>query len=561
MGISGRIARFFVGSQLTPLVALVAALLGVFAVLVTPREEEPQINVTMANVLIPFPGASAKDVESLVATPAEQVLGQITGVEHIFSVSKPGLAVLTVQFKVGENRTDALVRLYDTVMSNRDWVSPNLGTGEPIIKPMGIDDVPIVTLTLWTADPERGAYELERVAHAAEVEIKRVPGTRTVQTVGGPSRSVRVLLDAERMQAYRDHRAGHPPGADRGERLDAGRRARRRQPRDAGRGRHVPRLRARRRAARRRQLPEPAGVRGGRRARRRRAGAREALRLARGEGRRRHRRRASAVQEYPAVTIAVAKKPGENAVDVAARVIERVEALKGSVIPEGVNVAVTRNYGETANDKAQKLIQKLIFATLSVVALVWLALGRREAVIVGVAVLLTLAATLFASWAWGFTLNRVSLFALIFSIGILVDDAIVVVENIHRHRALAPDAPLRQPDPARGRRGGRADDPRDLHRDRRAAADGVRDRPDGAVHEPDPDQRLDRDADLARGRVRRHAVARGAAPRPAPRRRGRPRGRREPAHPRLLRAGHDPVPPRARRRRATAGSSPPRSAR
>jgi multidrug efflux pump subunit AcrB len=147
--------------------------------------------------------------------------------------------------------------------------------------------------------------------------------------------------------------------------------------------------------------------------------------------------------EYPAVTIAVAKKPGENAVDVAERVIARAEALKGSVIPEGVNVAVTRNYGETANDKAQKLIQKLILATLSVVALVWLALGRREAVIVGVAVLLTLAATLFASWAWGFTLNRVSLFALIFSIGILVDDAIVVVENIHRHRALAPDAPLR----------------------------------------------------------------------------------------------------------------------
>ncbi len=144
------------------------------------------------------------------------------------------------------------------------------------------------------------------------------------------------------------------------------------------------------------------------------------------------------------MTIAVAKKPGENAVDVAARVVERVEALKGSIIPEGVNVALTRNYGETANDKAQKLIQKLIFATLSVVALVWLALGRRESVIVGVAVLLTLAATLFASWAWGFTLNRVSLFALIFSIGILVDDAIVVVENIHRHRALAPGTPLAQ---------------------------------------------------------------------------------------------------------------------
>ena len=160
MGISGRISKTFLQSQMTPLIALIALLLGVFAVLVTPREEEPQINVTMANVLIPFPGASAKDVESLVTTPAEQVLARITGLEHIYSVTKPGLAVLTVQFKVGEDRTQALVRLYDTINSNRDWVSPSLGVGEPIIKPMGIDDVPIVSLTLWTADPARGAFQL-----------------------------------------------------------------------------------------------------------------------------------------------------------------------------------------------------------------------------------------------------------------------------------------------------------------------------------------------------------------------------------------------------------------
>ena len=444
MGISGRIARFFIGSQLTPLVALVAALLGVSAVAVTPREEEPQINVTMANVLIPFPGASAKDVESLVATPAEQVLGQITGVEHIFSVSKPGLALLTVQFEVGENRTDALVRLYDTVMSNRDWVSPNLGTGEPIIKPMGIDDVPIVALTLWTADPERGAYELERVAHAAEVEIKRVAGTRTVQTVGGPSRSVRVLLDPERMQAYRiaaqDIRqaliaanasmpAGALVGGNRETLVEAGT--------FLASARDVARIVVGSRENRPVFVEDVARVVDGPELAKRYVwhGVKDGGNTAGGG--------APAVQEFPAVTIAVAKKPGENAVDVAERVIGRVGALKGSVIPEGVNVAVTRNYGQTASDKAQKLIQKLIFATLSVVALVWLAMGRREAVIVGVAVLLTLAATLFASWAWGFTLNRVSLFALIFSIGILVDDAIVVVENIHRHRALAPDTPLR----------------------------------------------------------------------------------------------------------------------
>ena len=162
LGAAGRISRFFITSQLTPLIALVAMLLGIFAVVVTPREEEPQINVTMANVLVAFPGASARNVETLVATPAEQVLSQIKGIEHVFSVSKPGMAVMTVQFKVGEDRTQALVRLYDTIYSNKDWISPNLGVGEPIIKPMGIDDVPIVSLTLWTKDSERGAFDLER---------------------------------------------------------------------------------------------------------------------------------------------------------------------------------------------------------------------------------------------------------------------------------------------------------------------------------------------------------------------------------------------------------------
>ncbi len=169
MGISGRIARAFLQSQLTPLIALVALLLGTFAVIVTPKEEEPQINVTMANVFIPFPGASAKDVETLVATPAEQVLSQVQGLEHIYSVSRPGVAILTVQYKVGVGREAALVRLWDAIHANRDWVSAQLGVGEPIIKAKGIDDVPIVALTLSTADSERGAFDLERVAHAMEV--------------------------------------------------------------------------------------------------------------------------------------------------------------------------------------------------------------------------------------------------------------------------------------------------------------------------------------------------------------------------------------------------------
>ncbi|TAN54499.1 MAG: efflux RND transporter permease subunit, partial [Betaproteobacteria bacterium] len=435
MGASGRIAKFFQDSQLTPLVALVAFLLGAFAVAVTPREEEPQINVTMANVFVPFPGASARDVEALIATPAEQVLAQMTGVEHVYSVSRPGMAVLTVQFKVGVPRIDALVRLYDTVNSNRDWVSPNLGIGEPIIKPKGIDDVPVVTLTLWTGDTERGAYELERVAHAAEVELKRVPGTREVQTLGGPGRSVRVLLDADRLAAHgvaaldvrnalqlaniaaptgRLVRENREILVETGNYLESAADVKALMI-GAFDGRPV-------------FVADVAEVADG---------PDQPVRYVRfGIGAAGAREGLPAGTEHPAVTLQVTKKPGENAVDVADRVMQRVDELRGSVIPADVEATVTRNYGATANDKAQQLIKKLVFATLSVVLLVLVTLGWREALIVGIAVTLTLASTLFASWAWGFTLNRVSLFALIFSIGILVDDAIVVVENIHRRRSL-----------------------------------------------------------------------------------------------------------------------------
>ncbi|HGX91879.1 MAG TPA: efflux RND transporter permease subunit, partial [Candidatus Tenderia sp.] len=160
LGISGAIARKFLVNEITPLLALVGVLMGIFAVLVTPREEEPQIDVTFANIFIPYPGATAVEVESLVATPAEQVLSEISGVEHVYSVSRPGMAVLTVQFLVGEDRTQSIVKLYNRIYSNEDWLPPNLGVGPAIIKPKGIDDVPIVSLTLWTEDEQRGGYEL-----------------------------------------------------------------------------------------------------------------------------------------------------------------------------------------------------------------------------------------------------------------------------------------------------------------------------------------------------------------------------------------------------------------
>jgi multidrug efflux pump subunit AcrB len=435
MGISGRIAAAFQSAHITPLLALLALLLGGFAVLVTPREEEPQINVTMANVLIPFPGAAVADVEQMVATPAEQVLSQMAGTEHVMSVSRPGLAIMTVQFKVGVPRTEALVRLHDTLRSNADWLPRSLGVLEPIIKPKGIDDVPIVSLTLFSKNPSAAPLELERVAHSIEAEIKRVNGTREVQTIGGPGSAVMVRIDPVRMagsgttvsdlrNALQSANLGLPVGE-----LIAGNKSvaiesgpfleQAREVADLVVGVHAGKPVFMKDVADIQDGPRPSSNY-----------VWHGLTQKDGGG------------EYPAVTLTITKKPGENAIDVANAVMRRVEQLRNTVIPQEVQVAETRNYGATANDKAQKLIQKLLFATASVVALVFLTLGRREAAIVGTAVILTLMVTLFASWAWGFTLNRVSLFALIFSIGILVDDAIVVVENIHRHQQHHPGKTL-----------------------------------------------------------------------------------------------------------------------
>ncbi|MCB1925234.1 MAG: efflux RND transporter permease subunit, partial [Gammaproteobacteria bacterium] len=202
LGFSGGIAKRFQATQITPLLALVGMLLGVFAVMVTPREEEPQINVTFANVFIPFPGASAKEVESLIASPAEQVLDEIDGIEHVYSTSMPGMAVLTVQYLVGEDRTDAIVRLYSKIMSNQDWLPAGAGVGTPIVKPKGIDDVPIVTVTLWAKNPDAGAFELGQVAHAIESELKRVPGTRDIYTIGAAEHVVAVELDPQALASH-----------------------------------------------------------------------------------------------------------------------------------------------------------------------------------------------------------------------------------------------------------------------------------------------------------------------------------------------------------------------
>ncbi|MBS0576860.1 MAG: efflux RND transporter permease subunit [Proteobacteria bacterium] len=429
MGLSGRLAAAFQSNPLTPILAILGLLLGLVAVMITPREEEPQIDVTMANVFVPFPGASARDVEQLVSTPLEQKLSEIEGVKHVYSTSRPGMAVLTVEYTVGVQRQPALVRLYNEVFSNQDWMPAGAGVGQPLVKPKGIDDVPVMALTLWTDDPQRGAIELAEVAHTLETEIKRIPGTRDVYTIGAPDRVVLATLDPSKLAAYNltvsdlaqtlqaanaVRQAGERVGGDRAVPVTAGTFL---ADADAVSG-----LVIGVKDGRPLHLSDVAEVQ---------AGADVAARYAwhgAPPG------RAGPVGGLaPAVTIAIAKKPGSNAADITSAVTGRMDQIKGELIPQGVHVTVTRDYGQTATDKAVKLIEKLVFATASVILLVLFALGWREAIVVGSAVVLTLSVTLFASWAMGFTLNRVSLFALIFSIGILVDDAIVIVENIHRH--------------------------------------------------------------------------------------------------------------------------------
>ncbi|MEQ8485870.1 MAG: efflux RND transporter permease subunit [Pseudomonadales bacterium] len=432
-GISGRVARAFLTTEITPLLAIAGLLLGLLALMITPREEEPQIDVTFANVFVPFPGADAREVASLVTTPAERIVSEIDGVEHVYSTSTPGMATLTVRFTVGEPRTEAIVRLYNAFYSNQDWLPPNLGVGQPLIKPKGIDDVPVVAATLWSQDPALTAADLLRIANTMAAELQRVPGTRDIDIIGGPDRVVRVAFDPVRLSGYglalSDlRRALAAANASR----DAGTLVQEGEAMLVQAGTFL-------------STPEEVadlviGVRDGapillRDVATISAGSDQPEQyVSFGTG------PASSdpvAGQRPAVTIAVSKKPGVNAVDVAAAVIGRFEQTRGTHFPDGIEATITRDYGATAADKAATLIQKLIFATASVVLLVLLALGWREALVVGAAVVVTLAITLFASWGWGFTLNRVSLFALIFSIGILVDDAIVVVENIHRHMQMA----------------------------------------------------------------------------------------------------------------------------
>ncbi len=427
MGISGRIAQAFLRSKLTPLVTLAALALGAIGLLGTPREEEPQISVPMIDVLAALPGAGPAEVEQRIARPIERRMQEIPGVDHVYTMSGDGYALVTVRFAVGEDQERSITRVHAKLAAAMDEAPP--GALPPLVKPHSIDDVPILTLTLHSEVSD--ANTLRQVATHLEEEVRTVPEVAETFITGGAPRQVEVLLDPARLAAR-----GVTPGEvamalrSANARLQAG---------ELSTAGGVVRVDV---GAALTGAADVGAVivssRGGAPvAVRDVATVREGF----GDPVTYVSHQDASTPGSAAVTLAVAKRRGANATTVSHAVLERVEAARERLLPGDVRLEVTRDYGETAGEKAQELILHLLIATLSVTALIWIFLGWREAVVVLVAVPVTLALTLFAYYALGYTLNRITLFALIFSIGILVDDAIVVVENIYRHLQMRDRTP------------------------------------------------------------------------------------------------------------------------
>jgi multidrug efflux pump subunit AcrB len=431
--LAGRMAHAFIDSKLTPLVILAALLLGAFSVLRTPREEEPQIVVPMLDVFVQMPGASSEEVAQRVSLPMEKLLREVPGVEYIYSISHPGLSMLIVRFYVGTKEEDAIVQTYNKLYSNFDRIPP--GVSQPIIKIRSIDDVPIMALTLWGKNYD--SYSLRRIAGELENSFKQLDDVSETKIIGGEPREVRVVLNIERLAAY-----GLTPGVvaaqlqNSNNRGLAGTFARDNREFQVEAGTFFTSLEDLRQAV--------VGVSKGRPVYLRDVvekledGPAEPdtyVLFANALGSRVESQRPdpTGTIEYPAVTITIAKRKGTNATIISERVLDKINSLRGYVLPNDLNITVTRNYGETAKDKSDELLKHLLIATLSVTLLIALALGWRESGVVLLAVPVTLALTLAIFYLYGYTLNRVTLFALIFSIGILVDDAIVVVENVVRH--------------------------------------------------------------------------------------------------------------------------------
>ncbi|WP_225026837.1 efflux RND transporter permease subunit [Xinfangfangia pollutisoli] len=426
LGIAGGLTRGFIGSALTPLFILAALAAGLVALISLPREEEPQISVPMVDIHVSAPGLRAEDAVKLVTEPLEVIVKAINDVEHVYSQTSDDAIMVAARFKVGTNSDDAILRVHEKLRANIARLP--VGIAEPLVIGRGIDDVAILALTLSAAPgQEVSANDLTRIARAVQAEMAKTDEVGLTYLVGEAQDAIRIAPDPDRLalygvtlqqlaqkvqQANRSFAAGSLRDGGQSVALVAGE-----------------------------TLQAPSEVAG--------------LLVTTFDGRPVYvadvadvsyvadtsdhivsmvtRGADGAPERHPAVTLAVAKRAGANAVVVGEAVLHRLEALKGSVIPGSVQVTVTRDYGETANEKANELLFHLGLATVSIIALVWLAIGWREAVVVAIVIPVTILLTLFAAWVMGYTLNRVSLFALIFSIGILVDDAIVVIENIARH--------------------------------------------------------------------------------------------------------------------------------
>ena len=430
LGLAGKFARAFIDSKLTPLIISASILLGIGAVILLPREEEPQIVVPMIDVFVEMPGASAKEVEERVTKPMEKLLWEVPGVEYIYSTSAPGQAMAVVRFYVGQNEEESIVRLNQKMFANLDLIPP--GASQPLVKPRSIDDVPILALTLSSSRYDH--FTLRRVAAQIHDQIKEVADVSEVKIIGGQRRQIRVTLDQSRMAAFNVAPASIAPVLEQANRqLQSGSVA----------------------AGNREFLVETGGFLSSAEdvgnvvvavANNHPVYLRDVGDISDGPeeaadyvfyGTGVHNETGgSESAPQPAVTLSVSKRKGTNAIAVADRVLEKIETLKGRLIPTDVNVGVTRNYGETASEKSNELLLHMMIAIFSVSVLIWLALGIRESGIVAIAIPVTLALTLAVFYFYGYTLNRITLFALIFSIGILVDDAIVVVENMARHYAL-----------------------------------------------------------------------------------------------------------------------------
>jgi multidrug efflux pump subunit AcrB len=420
LGPAGRFAHAWISSKLTPLLISAALLVGAFAVWKLPREEEPQIIVPMIDVMVQMPGASAREVEERVTKPMEKLLWEIPGVEYIYSTSSPGSSLAIVRFYVGQDEEKSIVRLNQKMQANFDLIPP--GCSQPLVKPRSIDDVPILALTL--SSQRYGDFELRRIAAQLDDAIKQVPDVSAVSLIGGQRREVRIVLDESKLAAYNLSPlqvAGALGMSNR--RLPSGQFATGNREYVLETGEFLHTAEDVRSVVVAVANDKPVFVRnvaevsdGGEE-------PTEYVRMA----------DAASRQFLPAVTLAVSKRKGTNAVIVAGNVLRRIEPLKGTVIPSDVKVAITRDYGETAAEKSNELLFHMLIAVVSVSLLIAITLGFRESLIVFIAIPVTLALTLAVFYLYGYTLNRITLFALIFSIGILVDDAIVVVENIVRH--------------------------------------------------------------------------------------------------------------------------------